>query len=104
MTDWQYKGEKDSFNYENVRKQGSGMVRDKIELTPGIKTDSTKHTADHNWQVSGDKSFTKCLNNSIGAACPVPEDEAPLEERMKSGINMHWYRNFKTDDLAGYDF
>ena len=80
------------------------MVRDKIELTPGIKTDSAKHTADYNWQISGDKSFTKCLNNSIGAACPVSEDEASLEERMKSGINMHWYRNFKTDDLAGYDF
>ena len=104
VTDWQYKGEKESFSYQNVkRSQATKMVRDKFEETPGIKIESEQYTADHNWQVSGNKSFTNCMRNSVGGACPGPEENAPLEDRMKSGINTKWYRNFKTDDLGNYD-
>jgi hypothetical protein len=33
----------------------------------------------------------------------MPDPTAALEVRMKSGINLHWFRNFKTADAPNYD-
>ena len=80
------------------------MVTDKIVDSKGVLNESAKTTADHNWQMSAAKSFTNCGTMSFGfTKCPRPAYDASLEERLRGGINLHWFRNFKTGDAPGFD-
>ena len=105
VTDWKYTGSRDDFTWANVKAQGStSLVSDKVADADGNLTESATTTADHNWQISAAKSFTNCGGNSIGfVKCPRPDQSGSLEDRMAGGINLHWFRNFKTGDAAGFD-
>lgn len=97
VSDWQYVGARNDFNWANVKAANTSvMVADKVADAAGNLTDSVKKTADHNWQMSADKSFTNC-GGVAGAnlvTCPRPAAGEALADRMKGGINMHWFRNF----------
>ena len=106
VTDWQYTGTRDDFTWANVKGAGSSstLVSDKVADSAGTLTESAKTTADHNWQISAAKSFTNCGGNSVGfVKCPRPDQSGDLASRMAGGINLHWFRNFKTGDAAGFD-
>ena len=54
--------------------------------------------------MSSGRSFTNCSGIAAGfVKCPRPAWDASLEEHMRGGINLHWFRNFKTDDAPGFD-
>ena len=99
LTDWQYTGTRDDFTWANVKASGStSLVRDKVSYS-GVLNESTKTTADYNWQIDSDKSFTNCgfvssdgMWSSDWIYCPRPAADASLEDRMKGGINLHWFR------------
>ena len=104
VTDWQYTGARNDFTWAKVKAQGtSTLASDKVADAAGALTESAKTTADHNWQISAGKSFTNCGGASTVIKCPRPAASASLEDRMKGGINLHWFRNFTTGDAAGYD-
>jgi len=105
VTDWRYTGSRNDFTWANVKAQGStSMVRDQVADADGNLSESASTTADHNWQISASKSFTNCGGASSGfVKCPRPDANADLETRMKGGINLHWFRNFRTADAPGYD-
>ena len=104
VTDWKYTGARNDFTWAKVKAQGTTtLVSDKVG-SEGDLTESATTTADHNWQISAAKSFTNCGGNSIGfVKCPRPDQTGDLASRMAGGINLHWFRNFKTGDAAGYD-
>ena len=80
------------------------MMRDQLVDSKGNLWESAKSTADHNWQMSSSKSFTNCSGIAQGfVKCPRPAYNASLEERMRGGISLHWFKNFKTEDAPGFD-
>jgi len=105
VTDWQYTGARNDFTWAKVKAAGTAtLISDKVADAAGNLTESAKTTADHNWQISAGKSFTNCGGNSIGfVKCPRPDQTGDLASRMAGGINLHWFRNFKTGDAAGFD-
>jgi hypothetical protein len=71
------------------------MVRDQVADAAGVLSESAQTTANHNWAKSGAKSFTNCSSVPGGKIkCAKPAEDASLDDRMKSGINLHWFRNF----------
>ena len=100
--DWKYTGKAADFTFTSAIKDG-GMVRDEVNDDNGEPTTSVSKKATHNWQISNSKTATNCTKTSSAATCARPLIDATDAEWMDSGITYHWFRNFKTQDLAGYD-
>ena len=104
VTDWQYTGTRNDFTWAKVKAAGTKtLISDKVADAAGALTESAKTTADHNWQISAGKSFTSCSWNASETSVSCPRTTGDLETRMAGGINLHWFRNFKTGDAAGFD-
>ena len=104
--DWKYTGEAADFDFESAV-TNSKMVRDQALNDAGVSGDSISNKAAHNWQISASKTFSNCsaipANFPFNISCDRPLITATDADWMKSGVTYHWFRNFKTQDEAGYD-
>ena len=79
------------------------MTLDQAKNDAGEIVDSVSDKATNNWQISEGKTFTNCTSAAGKGTCARPLIDAEDADWMSSGITYHWFRNFKTQDEAGYD-
>ena len=79
------------------------MVLDQVKGPEGTPVDSVSDSSKNNFQLSGAKSHTNCKIASNKITCARPASDADAATWMDSGVTYHWFRNFSTEDEAGYD-
>ena len=98
ISDWFYVGTKQNFSFETA----IAFAND----TKNAGAVDSDQKAERNWQLSLSKTFTACYPNAEDddfVDCDKPALNADDDTWMKSGINVHWFRDFETASDAGQD-